>query len=119
MKFKDVHPDVERYLAHDCYCPNEIYDPSGIFYMLFPADSECTIIAQNDKKTALLMTDKDNPYIVVLWHEGDTIENAQCLDGTENNISFAKKYVDDICHQRLVTLSSCKDIYILQIRRSD
>lgn len=50
MKFKDVHPDVERYLAHDCYCPNEIYDPSGIFYMLFPADSECTVIAQTAKK---------------------------------------------------------------------
>lgn len=95
MKFKDVHPDVERYLAHDCYCPNEIYDPSGFFYMLFPADSECTIIAQNDKKTACLMTDKDNPYIVILWHEGDTIENAEHLDGTENNLSFAKKYIED------------------------
>lgn len=95
MKFKDVHPDVERYLAHDCYCPNEIYDPSGFFYMLFPADSECTIIAQNAKKSALLMTDKDNPYIVILWHEGDTIENAEHLDGTENNLSFAKKYIED------------------------
>ena len=95
MKFKDVHPDVERYLAHDCYCPNEIYDPSGIFYMLFPADSECTIIAQNKEKTALLMTDKNNPYIVILWHEGDTIENAQHLDGTENNLLLAKKYIDD------------------------
>lgn len=95
MKFKDVHHDVERYLAHDCYCPNEIYDVSGFFYMLFPADSECTIIAQNDKKTALLMTDKNNPYIVILWHEGDTIENAEHLDGTENNLSFAKKYIDD------------------------
>lgn len=95
MKFKDVHPDVERYLAHDCYCPNEIYDPSGFFYMLFPADSECTIIAQNAKKSALLMTDKNNPYIVILWHEGDTIENAEHLDGTENNLSFAKKYIED------------------------
>lgn len=95
MKFKDVHPDVERYLAHDCYCPNEIYDPSGIFYMLFPADSECTVIAQTAKKTALLMTDKNNPYIVILWHEGDTIENAQRLDGTENNLDFAKKYIED------------------------
>ena len=95
MKFKDVHPDVERYLAHDCYCPNEIYDPSGFFYMLFPADSECTVIAQNAKKTALLMESEKNPYIVMLWHEGDTIENAQHLDGTENNLSFAKKYIED------------------------
>ena len=41
------------------------------------------------------MTDKNNPYIVILWHEGDTIENAQHLDGTENNIDFAKKYIED------------------------
>lgn len=95
MKFKDVHPDVERYLAHDCYCPNEIYDVSGFFYLLFPADSECTVIAQNAKKTALLMESEKNPYIVMLWHEGDTIENAQHLDGTENNLSFAKKYIED------------------------
>ena len=104
MKFKDVHPDVERYLAHDCYCPNEIYDPSGFFCVLFPADSECTVIAQNDKKTALLMTDKSEPHVVMLWHDNDDgdnpdghILNAQRLDGTENNIDFAMKYVDDAC----------------------
>lgn len=95
MKFKDVHPNVERYLAHDCYCPNEIYDVSGFFYLLFPADSECTVIAQNEKKTAILMENGNNPYIVMLWHEGDTIENAEHLDGTENNLSFAKKYIED------------------------
>ena len=95
MKFKDVHHDVERYLAHDCYCPNEIYDVSGFFYLLFPADSECTIIAQNEEKTALLMENGNNHYVVMLWHEGDTIENAQHLDGTENNIDFAKKYIED------------------------
>lgn len=95
MKFKDVHPDVERYLAHDCYCPNEIYDVSGFFYLLFPADSECTIIAQNDEKTALLMESEKNPYIVMLWHDKEDILNAQHLDGTENNLDFAKKYVDD------------------------
>ena len=95
MKFKDVHPDVERYLAHDCYCPNEIYDPSGFFCVLFPADSECTIIAQNEEKTALLMESETNPYIVMLWHDKEHILNAEHLDGTENNLDFAKKYVDD------------------------
>ena len=104
MKFKDVHPDVERYLAHDCYCPNEIYDPSGFFYVLFPADSECTIIAQNKEKTACLMTDKNNPYIVMLWHEGDTIENAKHLDGTENNIDCFDPEGDRKSMEQLMSL---------------
>lgn len=95
MKFKDAHPDVERYLKEDCYCPNEIYDPSGFFYILFPADNECTVIAQNEEKTALLMGSETNPYIVMLWHDKEHILNAEHLDGTENNIDFAKKYTED------------------------
>ena len=29
MKLREVHKDVERYLAEDCYCPNEVYSVDG------------------------------------------------------------------------------------------
>ena len=31
VDFGSVHPDVKRYLDHDCYCPGEIYDFTGIW----------------------------------------------------------------------------------------
>ncbi len=34
MKIKDIL-DMETYLTERCYCPNEIYEPSGFFYQLF------------------------------------------------------------------------------------
>ncbi len=39
VDFGSVHPDVKRYLDHDCYCPGEIYDFTGIWAMVYKADS--------------------------------------------------------------------------------
>jgi hypothetical protein len=91
MKFKNVHPDVERYLAHDCYCPNEIYDPSGFWYELFPADSECEYIVTDDDMVVVLMPKERDPQIVILWLDGSCVADAVRIDATENNIEFIKK----------------------------
>ena len=37
VDFGSVHPDVKRYLDHDCYCPGEIYDFTGIWTMILTA----------------------------------------------------------------------------------
>lgn len=55
VDFGSVHPDVKRYLDHDCYCPGEIYDVTGIWAMIYKADDKCTIIENDGKKTAVIM----------------------------------------------------------------
>ena len=41
MLIKELHKDIERYLQHDFYCPNEIYTVGGFFYQSFYEDQEC------------------------------------------------------------------------------
>ena len=53
VDFGSVHPDVKRYLDHDCYCPGEIYDFTGIWAMVYKADDKCTVI-ENDGNTSLI-----------------------------------------------------------------
>ena len=68
VDFESVHPDVKRYLDHDCYCPGEIYDFTGIWAMVYKADDKCTVIENDGKKTAVIMATPENSnQIVTLW----------------------------------------------------
>ena len=96
---KDVHPDMERYLANDCYCCNEIYDTSGFFFDLFFADTECEIVTQTDDASVVIACGSHNPnspQCIYFWHDDDTnhIVAAQRVDATPNNIGILK----DIAH---------------------
>ena len=90
---------MTRYLAEDCYCPGEIYDISGFFYLIFKAEDECRIFAKSDDMTALVANerDKDRPQALLFWH--DDPENpgriiaAQRVDATENNIGILRDIV--------------------------
>lgn len=99
MRLGDVHPDMERFLEHDCYCPNEIYDTSGFFYDLFPADTECVVVTSTDDMTVVVMSgllNKEKPQCIMFWHdEGDgRVVDAQRVDATENNVGILR----DIAH---------------------
>lgn len=48
MKIKDLHSDIERYLAQDCYCPNEIYGTDGFGYRLYYANDDCIKFVETD-----------------------------------------------------------------------
>lgn len=48
VDFGSVHPDVKRYLDHDCYCPGEIYDFTGIWAMVYKAAEEM-LVKQKEK----------------------------------------------------------------------
>lgn len=105
MKLKDI-PDMERYLANDCYCPGEIYDISGFFYLLFSPESSCKVIEESDGMIAVVATswdfknetDSENPPQAILFLRDDPdktgkIIDAQRVDATENNIGILKTIV--------------------------
>lgn len=98
IKFSDI-PDMERYLADDCYCPGEIYDISGFFYQVYTPEDECKIIAQNDLRTAIVANLEDkHPQAIIIWHDDDSkpgkIIDTQRVDATENNINMLKHFVE-------------------------
>lgn len=100
VDFGSVHPDVKRYLEHDCYCPGEIYDVSGFWAMVYKESDKCTVIENDGKKTAVIMaTPEEYKQIVCLWYDNDDgdneenhILNMQRVDATENNIKVIHKY---------------------------
>lgn len=53
VDFGSVHPDVKRYLDHDCYCPGEIYDFTGIWAMVYKADENARLSRMTARKQPL------------------------------------------------------------------
>ena len=89
MTLKEIHPDMERYLEHDCYCPGEIYDVSGFFFQVFKADEECKelyrgVDLSNPEDTIITVVCRDQ--LINFWVREDKITEAERYDATENNI---------------------------------
>ena len=40
VKLGTIHPDIERYLREDCYCPGEVYSFDGFGYQIFGVDDD-------------------------------------------------------------------------------
>ena len=92
---KDLHHDIERYLEEDCYCPNEVYDVSGFFYMLVYADSECELLGkykykEQDVLLVATVSDDEIPILLTIWINGDRVSNMERYDLTEHNIKETK-----------------------------
>lgn len=95
MKLKDIHSDVMRYLAEDCYCPGEIYDVSGFFFLVFNADEECKLVAEGPSRSRELLIKCVicRNQLLNFWineHEGKVV-SAERYDATPNNIIVMKK----------------------------
>ena len=94
MRLGDVHSDMERYLAEDCYCPNEIYGIDGFFYQLFPPETEVLAVETNDDMSVVVDATPDvkRPQCIIFWHDDGTgrILNAQRVDATENNVGILR-----------------------------
>lgn len=91
MKLCEVHQDMSRYLANDCYCPGEIYGPDGFFFGVYHDDDECVLIEQTENMT-VVVTDEEKPQAIIFWHdepdEPERIIDAQRVDATENNVGI-------------------------------
>ena len=98
VEFKTIYPDIERYLAEDCYVPNEVRDSrTGISCMQVPANTMVVEIVKTVKMAAVIVP--DSKIVVFMWYgndDGDNpdmhVLNMQYFDATDNNIEFAKKY---------------------------
>ena len=97
MTLADVTPDVRRYLAHDCYCPGEIYETNGFFFYVFSADQECELLADSPERGMAAVT-TDSPggeKILVFYYDSDTlrVEDASMFDATDNNLIVTARSV--------------------------
>lgn len=106
MKIKDVHPDMERYLQDDCYCPYEVYEPTGFFFDLFYPDYECLCVKQTDDVSIVIANglhdkDKKRPQCLYVQHNGSKVFDITRVDATDNNIDLLKSLADgDSCEGR-------------------
>lgn len=87
MQLKDI-ANMEEYLENDCYCPGEIYDSSGFFFLIFTADDSCKLLIKGSYKgedvTAVICKNQ----ILCFWIENNKkITDAVRYDATENNVS--------------------------------
>lgn len=102
MILKDVHKDIERYLEHDCYCPNEVYSVDGFFYQLVFADAECKVIgtfsnplkAYEDITFVITSSGKehDHPILLNIWHTADKVTSMERYEYSEHNLSEILRY---------------------------
>lgn len=102
MILKDVHKDVERYLAEDCYCPNEVYSVDGFFYQLVFADAECEVIGtypnmlKDDEEITFVATasgkEHDHPILLNIWHTSEQVTNMERYDYSEHNLDQILRY---------------------------
>lgn len=99
MILKDVHKDVERYLAEDCYCPNEVYSVDGFGYLLVFADAECKVIGtypSGDGQVTLVITasgkEHDHPILLNIWHTADKVTSMERYDYSEHNLDQILRY---------------------------
>lgn len=96
MKLRELHPDVERYLEEDCYCPNEVYSVDGFGYMLVYADAECELLGKYTyyKEPVLLVATyaENTPILLNIFLNTDNryVTGMERYDLTEHNISEIK-----------------------------
>ena len=98
MKIKDLHSDIERYLAQDCYCHNEIYGTDGFGCRLYYANDDCIKFVETDNFVTCITEyyfgeKQEKPMILVFWKENGKIIDAVSYDATENNIKGIENYV--------------------------
>ena len=80
MKLNEVHKDIERYFAEDCYCPHEVYSVDGFCYQLVFGDAECKVIGtypskEDGEEITFVITasgkNHDHPILLNIWHTAE------------------------------------------------
>lgn len=118
MILKDVHKDVERYLAEDCYCPNEVYSVDGFGYLLVFADAECKVIGtypnllKYDEDITFVVTasgkEHDHPILLNIWHTAGKVTSMERYEYSEHNLNEILRYFKGEIDR--VTLSESEEL---------
>lgn len=96
MKLAEVHPDIERYLAEDCYCPNEVYSVDGFCYQLVYAHAECKVIGtypdKHDPEETITFVvtasgaQCDHPILLNIWHTDTKVTGMERYEYSDDNV---------------------------------
>jgi hypothetical protein len=87
MKIKELHPDMDRYLRIDCYCPNEVYSTDGFFYQIVKQDDEAKLLGTYPIGIMALW---QNQILIIAVKDNQVIDVTR-VDATENNLTEVKK----------------------------
>lgn len=98
MKLKDI-ADMEDYLEHRCYCPHEIYDISGFFFMCFDPDVECELLIEGERGSihgtfVMAKSSQGSLQIIYIKHKDGYVDSCIRLDATENNKEQIVKFLN-------------------------
>lgn len=98
MKLKDI-ADMEDYLENRCYCPHEIYDISGFFFICFEPDTECELLAEGERgfihgTFVMAKPSRGSLQIIYIEHKDGYVESCIRLDATENNKEQIVKFLN-------------------------
>lgn len=97
VEVRDVHPDVERYLQNDCYCPNEVYGPNGFGYYLCGPDDKCAVLKRDhvNHRVWIVYVPKVTVYprliAFTLTDNEENVEDATFFDVTPTNIALMNR----------------------------
>lgn len=100
MKLNEVHKDIERYFAEDCYCPHEVYSVDGFCYQLVFGDAECKVVGNYKTKDGEDVTfvitasgkEHDYPILLNIWHTDEKVTSMERYDYSEENLKNIVKY---------------------------
>lgn len=100
MKLNEVHKDIERYFAEDCYCPHEVYSVDGFCYQLVFGDAECKVVGNYKTKDGEDVTfvitasgkEHDYPILLNIWHTDEKVTGMERYDYSEENLKNIVKY---------------------------
>lgn len=101
MKLNEVHKDIERYLAEDCYCANEVYSVDGFFYQLVFGDAECKVVGtykdrNGEGDVTFVITASgskhDYPILLNIWHTDEKVTSMERYDYSEHNLDQILRY---------------------------
>lgn len=98
MRLRDHIPDADRYLAHDCYCPGEVYDLTGFFYEVYSGDDWFTPLVRtgaffDDGSETWVGICRGEFLIVMMDADGTRVENMQRVPIGPNNWRFFAEVV--------------------------
>lgn len=95
MKLNEVHKDIERYFAEECYCPNEVYSVDGFCYQLVFGDAECKVVGnyktrEGDEDVTFVITasgkEHDHPILLNIWHTDEKVTSMERYEYSEENL---------------------------------
>lgn len=117
MKLNEVHKDIERYFAEDCYCANEVYSVDGFGYQLVFGDADCKVVGtypskEEGEEITFVITasgeNHDHPILLNIWHTPEKVTGMERYEYSDENLKNIASYLKG--EIRRITLTEAEDL---------